>query len=127
VDQSEYAVLRYGRSRNIRYATFGQLAELRFDAPVDLLVCCDVMHYLQTAELVRGISGFTSLCDGVGYFELFCRGDAFVGDRAGFVARTQSWYRRTFAEAGWSPCGSNCYLGPRLREEATALELAAPT
>ena len=125
VDQSEYAVERYGRSRNIKRATFGQMGEQRFGEPVDLLVCCDVMHYLPTPELLRGLSGFRSLCDGMGYFELFCRGDAFVGDRVGFVARTERWYRRAFAEAGWTPCGSHCYLGPRLREEATALELSA--
>src|SRR5262245_42588014 len=40
VDQSAYAVERYGRSRNIRQAAFGQLAEQRFGEPVDLLVCC---------------------------------------------------------------------------------------
>ena len=125
VDASAYAVARYGKTRNLRQATFGQLAEQRFGAPVDLLVCSDVMHYLPTAEVLRGLSGFTSLCDGMGYFELFCKGDAFIGDRAGFVPRTERWYRKAFAEAGWTPCGSHCYLGPRLREEATAMELSA--
>ena len=33
--------------------------------------------------------------------------------------------RESLTAAGWTPCGSHCYLGPRLREEATALELSA--
>jgi SAM-dependent methyltransferase len=123
VDASEYAVRRYGRSRNLRYVRFGQLAEQRFGAPVDLLVCSDVMHYLESAEVLRGLSGFTSLCDGVGFFELFCKGDAFVGDKHNFVPRTERWYRRAFAETGWTHCGSHCYLGPRLREEASKMEI----
>src|SRR3954454_12633035 len=35
LDSSEYAIARYGRARNLRLATFGQLAELRFDHRFD--------------------------------------------------------------------------------------------
>lgn len=126
LDSSSYAIARHGRARNLRLASFGQLGELRFDAPVDLLVCSDVMHYLRTAELKRGLSGFAELCDGVAFLETFCRGDAVEGDEDGFVARTPGWYRRTFAAAGFVACGSHCYLGPRLAAQATALELAGP-
>ena len=51
VDASEYAVARHGMRRNLKLARFGQLAELRFGAPVDLLVCADVLHYLDAAEI----------------------------------------------------------------------------
>ena len=37
-DGSEYAVARYGRSRNLHYARFGDFEHLRPCAPVDLLV-----------------------------------------------------------------------------------------
>ncbi len=61
VDSSDYAVSRFGRSRNIAFADFGQLGQLRFGAPVDLLVCSDVIHYVADAELKRGLKGFAEL------------------------------------------------------------------
>src|SRR6185312_5062331 len=35
LDSSEYAIARYGRARNLRRATFGDLAQLRFDKRFD--------------------------------------------------------------------------------------------
>lgn len=124
LDPSSYAVERYGASRNVRLCRFGDLEQQRFDRPVDLLVCADVMHYVPSAELLRGLSGFRELCDGVAYLEVMCKGDDFVGDREGWIGRTPAWYRKAFAAAGFTACGSHCYLGPRLRQPAMALELA---
>ncbi|MDZ4350310.1 MAG: class I SAM-dependent methyltransferase [Xanthomonadaceae bacterium] len=126
LDSSEYVVERYGRSRNIRPLSFGQLGELRFDRPFDLLVCSDVIHYLPTAELRRGLSGFAELGCGVAFLETWCRGDAIEGDREGFYARTAAWYRTAFRNAGLTPCGSHCYLLPALAGDATALERCDP-
>lgn len=123
LDSSSYAIERFGRTRNLRPLSFGQLGEQRFDAPVDLLVCADVLHYVPSAEMLRGLSGFSELCSGLAYLEVMCKEDDFVGDHQGFIARTRSWYRRRFAAAGFLSCGSHCYLGPRLREAAMALEL----
>jgi len=125
VDASEYAVARYGRTRNLRLARFGQLGQLRFGAPVDLLVCADVLHYLDTRELRRGLAGFAELCDGVGFFETFCRGDEIVGDELSFHPRSAGYYRNAFADAGFTACGSHCYLSRALRNDAIALELTA--
>lgn len=124
LDPSEYAVRRYGRTRNVRACRFGDLGQQRFERPFDLLVCADVMHYVPSAELLRGLAGFRELCDGVAYLEVMCKGDDFVGDRDGYIARTARWYRRAFAAAGYTGCGSHCYLGERLRRPAMALELA---
>jgi SAM-dependent methyltransferase len=123
IDASEYAVARYGRRRNLRLARFGQLGEQRFGAPVDLMVCADVMHYLDTRELRRGLAGFAELCEGVGFFETFCRGDDIVGDELSFHPRSAAFYLRAFADAGFTACGSHCYLSQSLRDDATALEL----
>src|SRR5690349_25123277 len=49
-DASEYAITRYGRSRNLHHSRFGDFALLRPCAPVDLLVCSDVLHYLPARE-----------------------------------------------------------------------------
>ena len=124
LDPSPYAVQRFGRTRNVRLCRFGELAQQRFERPVDLLVCADVMHYVAGAELLRGLSGFGELCDGVAYLEVMCKGDDFVGDREGYLARTPAWYRKAFAKAGFASCGSQCYLGTRLRQTAMSLELA---
>jgi SAM-dependent methyltransferase len=123
VDSSEYAVARFGRSRNLALVGFGQLEHVRFGAPVDLLVCSDVLHYVPSRELVRGLSAFAELCGGVAFIDLYAKGDAITGDLRGFQARTPAWYRKAFAAAGLTPCGSNGYLVPSVRSDATALEV----
>jgi SAM-dependent methyltransferase len=123
VDASEYAVHRHGTRRNLKLASFAQLAELRFGPAVDLLICSDVLHYLKTPELKRGLTGFAELCNGVAFVEVFARGDDFVGDTIGYIARPATRYRRLLREAGFSACGSHCYLSQRLAESASALEL----
>jgi SAM-dependent methyltransferase len=123
VDSSEYAVARYGRSRNIALATFGQLGELRFGQPVDLLVCSDVIHYVPTAELKRGLSGFAEHCDGVAFLELYARDDDIAGDKKGFLSRGAGSYRKWFKDAGFIACGSHAYLSENLHANAVALEI----
>jgi SAM-dependent methyltransferase len=122
LDSSAYAVARYGRARNIGLATFGQLAELRFDMRFDLIVCSDMLHYVPAVELRRGLSGFGDLLEGMAFLELFTSRDAVDGDRQGFIARAPAWYRERFVEAGLLPCGSHAYLGPRLMRSVAALE-----
>ena len=123
LDSSEYVVARYGRSRNIRFATFGQLAELRFDRAFDLIVCSDVLHYVPTRELKRGLRGIVEMLDGIALLELFTSVDAPEGDKRGFIARTPRWYRSQFAQAGLIACGTHCYIGPRLKGSVAALEI----
>jgi len=125
LDSSHYAVGRYGRSRNLRLVGFKQLAELRFESSVDLLVCSDVIHYLDTKTLRLGLSGFAELGHGMAFLDLFCRGDAAEGDEVGWLRRTPTFYRKTFAQAGLLAVGNHCYLLPPLHANASALERAA--
>jgi SAM-dependent methyltransferase len=122
LDSSEYVVARYGRTRNIRLAAFGQLAELRFDHTFDLIVCSDVLHYVRAGELRRGLRGIAEMLDGVAFLELFTSRDAPDGDKHGFIVRSPKWYLSTFAQAGLTACGSHCYIGPRLKGCVAALE-----
>ncbi len=122
LDASEYAVARYGRSRNIRLATFRQLGELRFDTNFDLIVCSDVLHYVRSVELKRGLRGIADMLDGVAFLELFTSRDAPEGDKHGYIARSPKWYLSTFADAGLVACGSHGYLGPKLTGCVAALE-----
>jgi len=123
LDASEYAIARYGRSRNLRQLRFGQLEQQRFEHSVDLLICADMMHYLSSLELNRGLSGFAELCHGVAYLEVMCADDDFDGDHDGYRKRSARWYRRAFSKAGLSACGNHCYLSQDLRQGAMALEL----
>lgn len=122
-DSSEYAIQRYGRTRNLRFARFGDFAQLRPCPPVDLLVCSDVMHYLATRELDRGLPGLADLCGGVAFLETFTREDRAEGDEDAFQSRPARFYRQRFDAAGFAPLGSHCWLSPALRHAATALEI----
>ena len=122
VDASEYVVRRFGRTRNIALASFGQLQQLRIGPPADLLVCADVMHYVPSAELKRGLGGFAELCAGVAYLDVFCREDAITGDFKGFIARSAKQYRTLFTQAGFIALGGHCYLSPQCDTPVSALE-----
>ncbi|HEX4479785.1 MAG TPA: class I SAM-dependent methyltransferase [Rudaea sp.] len=123
LDSSKYVVTRYGRSRDIRLASFGDLAELRFDRDFDLVVCSDTIHYVRNAELRRGLRGIVDMLDGVAFLELFTSKDAPEGDKLGFIARSPRWYLSEFEAAGLVPVGTHCYLGPRLKGRVAELEL----
>lgn len=122
LDASEYVVARYGQTRNIGLATFGQLGELRFERRFDLIVCSDVLHYVAAPDFRRGLNGFADLLEGVAFIEVFTSRDNVEGDRAGFIARSAAWYREKFTQAGLLPCGSHMYLGSRLMRSVAALE-----
>ncbi len=125
-DASEYAIARYGRSRNLHLARFEDFALLRPCPPVDLLVCSDVMHYVPTRALDRGLPGLAELCGGVAFLETFAREDQAEGDEDGFLARPARFYRKRFEALGFTQLGSHCWLSPALAGTATALEVPAP-
>ena len=122
-DSSEYAIARYGASRNLHLATFGDFEHLRPCAPADLLVCSDVLHYLSVRELDRGLPALAELCSGVAFIEAFAREDEAVGDDHGFIARPAAFYRKRLRALGLHPLGSHCWLPPARVEAAAALEL----
>jgi SAM-dependent methyltransferase len=124
LDASAYVVGRYGRTRNVGLARFGQLEQLRFETRFDLIVCTDVLHYLGPRELRAGLQGIGEMLEGMAFLEVFTSRDDVAGDHQGFVARTPAWYLREFAQVGLLPCGSHCYLGSRLKQRIAALERA---
>ncbi|GAB3089293.1 class I SAM-dependent methyltransferase [Lysobacter terrae] len=122
-DGSEYAIRRYGARRNLHLANFGDFALLRPCPPVDLLVCSDVMHYLDARELDRGLPGLAELCGGVAFLETFVREDGAEGDEHDFRNRPASFYRKRFEKLGFQRIGSHLWLSPGLHGHATALEV----
>lgn len=123
-DSSAYAIHRYGRSRNLHMAKVADFAWLRPCAPVDLLVCSDVMHYVPSRELRPALEGFAELTGGVAFLEAFSAEDEFDGDHEGFQARPARWYRSGLKNAGFTALGSHCWLSPALAGHAAALERA---
>lgn len=125
LDPSAWAVQRFGRKRNIHRMAFGQLAGQRFDAPFDLILCANVLPYLEAAEIRAGLSGFAELLDGMAFLETWVRGDQVEGDHDGFRARNASWYRKAFGAAGLRQCGPHAWLSASIAPELGALELPA--
>lgn len=124
VDPSEYAVRRFGRRRNILLGTFADLDVLELDGSYDLIVCCDFLNYVSTAELTRGVGHVTSLLGGLAYLEVYTAQDEVEGDVRGWHRRPTRWYRKFFERMGLTACGMHCYVGDGLRDRTVALERA---
>ncbi|MCU1346998.1 MAG: Methylase involved in ubiquinone/menaquinone biosynthesis, partial [Acidobacteria bacterium] len=123
LDPSEYVVKRYGASRNIRRASFGELQSLRLRRTFDLIVCSDVLHYVPDPEIRDGVEEIVRLASGIVYFEVLTKEDDIVGDLDGFIRRPAKWYRAQFGNAGLTAAGPYSWLAPVLRAEAAELEV----
>lgn len=124
-DSSAYAIERFGARRGLYFARFGDFEHLRPCPPVDLLVCSDVMHYLDARELDRGLPGLAALCGGVAFLETFTREDGIDGDTEGFRRRPAAFYRARFQAQGLVALGSHLWLSQACAEAATAMERPA--
>jgi Methylase involved in ubiquinone/menaquinone biosynthesis len=109
IDSSDYVLERFGSDRNIRRGTLGELGKMRLRRGVDLIVCADVLQYVDTPELERGLRAIRRLLGGVAYIEAFTTEDRMEGDRANWHERTATQYRRIFRRAGLTQCGPYCY------------------
>jgi len=117
-----HEIIRQGR-RNLHLARFADFEFLRPCPPADLLVCSDVLHYLPTRELERGLPALAELCGGVAFIEAFAREDEAVGDDHEFKPRPAAFYRTRLRALGLHPLGSHCWLSPGRVAAASALEL----
>lgn len=109
-DSSEYAVRRYGIRRNVHFARFADFEFLRPCAPADLVVCADVLHYLDAREIDRGLPGLVELTAGVLYLPTFTRGDLVEGDLQDFKRRPASFYTGRLQALGMRALGSHCWI-----------------
>jgi predicted TPR repeat methyltransferase len=123
VEPSEYAVERFGATRNLCHGTFASLDELAFDDPFDLVVCADVLHYLSEAEIDAGLDTFVDLVGGVAYIEISTADDQAEGDRMDFQARPAVWYRERLHRAGLIPVGLQLYVHREVAADLEALDL----
>ena len=123
IDPSEYAVERFGAERNLRSGSFEELSYHVFDMPFDLVVCSDVLHYLDDATIRRGLPALEERCGGVALLETFTEEDDPEGDRDGFHLRPAAWYREVFAEAGFVSIGLQMYVPREIAEDLDALDV----
>ncbi len=123
VDPSEYVVAKHGRRRNIRLGRFEDLPELQLGGPYDVIVCADVLQYVSTPAVKRGVVHIRKMLAGVAFLEAYTAGDDMEGDIEGWYQRSKRTYRGIFAGAGLVACGLHCYLKPAVAENAVELEL----
>ena len=109
IDSSEYVLRRFGSARNIRRGSLGQLGRMRIRGDVDLIVCADVLQYVDAREAERGLRAIRYLLGGVAYIEAFTTQDQMEGDRMEWRERTGDEYRALFADAGLTQCGPYCF------------------
>lgn len=122
VDPSEYAVRRFGARRGIVLGDVARLHELELGGPFDVVVCCDVLNYLENGALERGLRNMRDLLGGVAYLELFAADDEMMGDTRGWHRRPASYYRALFRRLALQPCGMHCYVGAALEPSVATLE-----
>ncbi|HET9002986.1 MAG TPA: class I SAM-dependent methyltransferase [Gemmatimonadaceae bacterium] len=122
VEPSEYAVARYGAKRNLRRGSFDGLDEARVGKGFDLIVCADVMNYLTTAELDRGLAQIAARLRGLAYLEIYTSKDELVGDLHHIDLRSPRYYARALKGAGLIRCGMHCYVGEHLAHNVVAME-----
>lgn len=122
VEPSEYAVERYGRRRGLRLGRFDGLDDARVGKDFDLVVCADVMNYLTTNELNRGLSQIAARLRGLAYLEIYTSSDELVGDLKNIDLRTPAHYLRALRAAGLVRCGMHCYAGEKLADRLVAME-----
>ncbi len=122
IDSSEYVLERFGKRRNIRRGSFGDLAKMTVPRNIDLIVCADVLQYVESRDLERGLRAVRRLLGGVAYIEAFTTEDAMEGDRLGWQERSAAEYRRLFRTAGLTQCGPYCYTDLDKRDMLNAFE-----
>jgi SAM-dependent methyltransferase len=127
IDSSRYAVETFGAERNLRRGTFDELGLHDFDEPFDLVVCADVLHYLDDRTILLGLDALVDLVGGVALIEVFTKDDPVEGDRDGFLLRDPLWYRRAFMGAGLVPVGLQLWVHHEIAEDLDAMDLPPVT
>lgn len=96
IDPSEYLCRRYGWTQCA-------IADFRSRRKFDLVVCQDVLQYVDDADVTRSIAAMTRACRGALYFDVPTRDDVDARlldmrhtDRAVHL-RSAAWYRRRLA------------------------------
>lgn len=111
LDPSAYAVRRHGRRRGLRIGRFGGVRAAGVRGRFDLVVCADVLQYIQTPDLPDGLREIADcLADGVAFLPAYTTEDDMEGDLAGWQWRSPAAWRRAYRAAGLAPVGMHCWV-----------------
>lgn len=124
VEPSRWAIAKWGARRNLVQGDLLTMGSLGLGGPFDLVIVSDVLHYLPTATVRRGLLTVAPFVDGLLFAPTFTPQDDITGDRVAFQRRTAASYRRDFAAAGLRQVGPWAWT-PRDRYEELA-ELERP-
>jgi SAM-dependent methyltransferase len=107
LETSEYLCRRYGWQR-------GTIEAFRTATPFDLVICYDVLQYLDSQAARRALANFSSLCRGVLYFTALTRFDwEHNCDRtrtdSNVHLRSGCWYRTHLAR-GFNEVGAGFWI-----------------
>jgi 2-polyprenyl-3-methyl-5-hydroxy-6-metoxy-1,4-benzoquinol methylase len=91
VEVSDYLCQRYGW-------TEGSVVDFASDSPFDLVICNDVLAYLNAADCARAITNLATLASGALFLSVLTTDDADRIDTARTdprqIPRAAAWYRR---------------------------------
>jgi SAM-dependent methyltransferase len=124
LEPSAYAVGRYGARRNIRQGDIASLNAPGIRGRFDIVICNDVLHYVEAPVIRLGMAALAQRLRGVAYLGLFTSADDIEGDLHGYRKRAPSFYRRAFKDAGLRSVGMHCWIPEPLAHDRAALELS---
>ncbi len=84
----------------------------------DLVICRDVLRYLDDDAAQSAIERLARKCRGVLYVHVITSDDEIdedASDMAGFF-RTTAWYRKRFRESGFTDCGMGLFASKKFRD-----------
>lgn len=124
IDPSEYAVERYGARRHVRPGAFADLDQVVAidEGPFDLIVCVDVLGYVDDEDLPAGLAAVADRLGGVALLEVFTTEDDFEGDVEHYRRRSPERYVDWFTAAGLARVGPNLFCGAALRPILSTFE-----
>lgn len=122
IESSDYAIETFGRERNIRRGSVAELTALDTSRRYDLVVCADVLHYVNERDVRHGIRAMSRLSRGMVYLEVLTKEDEIIGDLHEFIRRPAQWYRDLCTRNGMTFVGPYSWLAPAMRPAMAELE-----
>jgi SAM-dependent methyltransferase len=120
IESSDYAIERFGRERNIQRGSVGGLSVQ--GRRYDLIVCADVLHYVNDRDVRHGVRAMSRLSRGLVYLEVLTKEDEIIGDLHDFNRRPAQWYRDLCERNNMTFVGPYSWLAPALRPTLAELE-----
>jgi len=122
IDPSRYAIVRFGRRRNLRLGNFGDLSAQPLAAAYDLVLGSNALYYVDDAQLEAGLRELVPRLAGVAFLEAYASDEELEGDTGAMFPRSAAFYRRLFRRHRLRSCGPHCYVGPVFESGVTDFE-----